>query len=82
MLDETVDVKTRINKAKNEMRALEFNWDAKEVPIITETKVHQAILISVASWGSENWNGSKGDLAMMEVLCHKSVRRILVITMG
>ena len=82
MLDDATDVNNRINKAAKSMGALKCAWNAKEAPIATKIKLCQAIQVSLALRGSENWSRNKDNSAMMEVLHHESISVIIGVTMG
>ena len=82
LIDDTTDVRNRISKASKSMGALKFIWDAVEVPLSTKIKLYQAIPMNLMLWGSENWSGNKADIKLLDTFHHKSIRRILGITMG
>ena len=62
LIDDATDVANRINKARKPMGTLKCLWDAKEVTLITKTKSHEAIPMSLTLRGSENWCGNEADL--------------------
>jgi len=82
LIDDTTDVKNRISKASKSMGALKFIWDAVEVPLSTKIKLYQTIPMNLMLWGSENWSGNKADIKLLDTFHHKSIRRILGISMG
>ena len=82
LIDDTTDVKNRISKASKSMGALKFIWDAVEVPLPTKIKLYQAIPMNLMLWGGENWSGNKADIKLLDTFHHKSIRRILGISMG
>ena len=81
LLDDTIDVKCRMSKAPKVMGALKDVWDAREVPLSSKVKLHQAIPINLLSWGRNNWSVNQNDTQLLEAFHHKSIRRILGINM-
>ena len=81
LLDDATDVINRINKARKSIGALKCVWDAKEVTLMTKTKLHEAIPMNIVSCGSENWSGNEADLNKLERFHHGAIRRILGIRM-
>ena len=63
------------------MGALKFVWDAKEASTRAKMKLCEAMPMNSLLWGSENWSRNKADTAMAEAFHHKSIRRMLGISM-
>ena len=53
LLDDTNEIKIRINKANKSMEALNFIWNTKHVAIEVKIKLFLAIPMNLALWNSE-----------------------------
>ena len=81
LIDDTTDVKSRVNKASKAMGALGFIWKAPQTCLDTKIKLFLAIPVNLALWNCETWSGNKMDMDILDVFFHKSIRRILGINM-
>ena len=45
-IDDTEDVKNRINKASKSIGMLKFTWNSKDIPIDTKIKLHETMLLN------------------------------------
>ena len=80
VLDDTVDVDSRVSNYSKSMGTLRFIWNNNNVTLITKVKLHNATL-NLISRGGENWSGNAANVSKCEVLYHNSMRRILKISM-
>lgn len=73
------DVENRIKKAKAAFAALAHVLTNRDLSTSTKRKLYVAVVITVLTYGAENWNGKDCHLRKLEV-CHNSfVRRMLRI---
>ena len=81
LLDDTREIRIRINKANKAMGALKFIWNAKHVALESKIKLFLAILVNLALWNGEIWSGNKNDLKLLDSFYHKAIRKILGVRM-
>ena len=81
LLDDTSEIRIRVNKANKAMGALKFIWSAKHVSLDSKIKLFFATPVNLALWNCETWAGNKNDLKILDGFYHKAIRRILGIRM-
>ena len=81
LLDDSTDVKHRINAASKALGALKFIWDSPETSLETKIRLYQAIPVNLVLWNAEIWSGNQADLDALDIFHHKAIRRILHINM-
>jgi len=59
LLDNTSEIRIRVNKANKAMGALKFIWNAKHVSLDSKIKFFFATPVSLALWNCETWAGNK-----------------------
>ena len=59
LLDDTSEIRIRINKANKAMGALKFIWNAKHVSLDSKIKLFFATPVNLALWNCETWTGNK-----------------------
>ena len=81
LIDDTTDMKSRVSKASKAMGALVFIWKTPQICLDTKIKLFLAIPVNLALWNCKTWSGNKMDMNILDVFFHKSIRRILGISM-
>ena len=64
IMDDTEDVKNRINKVTKSMGAFNVIWEAREIPLKSKIKLHEAMLMDLLLWESDDWSVNKGNVNM------------------
>ena len=77
--DET-EIKARIKKANGQFGALKNVLLGKTLRLKTKINLFNAIVINTALWGCESWSLSCASKQQLEYFQHKSLRRILKIS--
>ena len=81
-LNGTVDVESRVPKARKSMGALHFIWEDDSAPLMIKAKSCDVVQLSLLLWGGENWSRNAADISKCEVLHHEATRRILKMSMA
>lgn len=81
LLNNTTDIKSRITKASKAARDLGFVWKSSQISLETKVKLFLAIPVNLALWNCETWLGNNMDLKLLNIFVHKTIRRILGISM-
>ena len=81
LLDGTTDIKCRIMKANKAVGALSFIWNSNEVSLDAKVKLFLAMPVNFTLWNGETWAGNKTDLCLLDTFMHKTIRRIMKISM-
>ena len=58
LLDNTVDVESRVPKASKSMGSLRFIWEDHNMMLPIKVKLYDAMLLNLLSCGGENWSGN------------------------
>ena len=58
LLDDTSEIRIRINKVNKAMGVLKFIWNAKHVSLDSKIKLFFAIPVNLALWNCETWTGN------------------------
>ena len=82
MLDDTADTRCRIGKANKVVGALSFVWNADCLSLESKIKLYLAMSVNLALWNCELWSGNVGDLKLLDTFHHRSLRRIMHISMN
>ena len=80
-LRDDFDIESRIASASASMGALSNFWDNSHVDLYSKYLLFRAIPMNLLLWGSETWSLRQVLLNKVEVFLHRSIRRILRITM-
>ena len=75
----TIDVQTRINKARFSFSQLNNIWNSGNISYKTKLRLFNSNVMSVLLYGSETWFLSKRSQSSLQVFINKSLRRILKI---
>ena len=62
--------------------ALSFIWDSNSIVHETKINLYLMIPVNLTLWNGETWLGNKTDLALLDAFHHKTIRRILHISMA
>lgn len=73
------DLRKRIGKARSAYYRLSKVWKNTNIFTRTKIKILMSNVVSVLLYGSESWRMTKGDEAMLDVILHRWLRRILRI---
>ena len=73
LLSDSIDSKNRMLTDTKIIGALKFNWEAKELPMLSKHKSCAIIPVNLLLQGSENWSGNKSDARILEVFHHKAM---------
>ena len=79
MLNEDVEIETRISKAKSLMGAAKYFFDNKDIDKRIKSQIYIAGPLNALLWGCESWNLSKNNLRKLTAFHHGAIRRILGI---
>ena len=79
-LRDDFDVEARIAQASASMGALKNFWDNPHVDLYSKYLLFRAIPMNLLLWGCETWSLRQVLLNKVEVFLHRSIRRILRIT--
>jgi hypothetical protein len=79
LLNEDLEVETRIKKAKSLMGAAKHFFDNKDVDKKIKSQIYVAGPLNALLWGCESWNLTKSNLCKLTVFHHGAIRRILGI---
>ena len=79
-LRDDFDVESRISSASASMGALKNFWDNPHVDLYSKYLLFRAIPMNLLLWGCETWSLRQVLLNKVEVFLHRSIRRILGIT--
>ena len=64
------------------MGALKEIWHNPHLDIYNKYLLFRAILMNLFLWGAETWSLRKSQLDQLDVFLHRSIRRILQISMS
>jgi len=76
------DITARIASATAAMGALKDVWRNPHLDIYNKYLLFRAIPMNLLLWGAETWSLRKTQLDQLEVFLHRSIRRILQISMS
>ena len=76
------DITARIAAANASMGALKELWRNPHLDMYNKYLLFRAILMNLLLWGAETWSLRKSHLDKLEVFLHRSIRRILQISMS
>ena len=76
------DITARIASATAAMGALKDLWRNPHLDIYNKYLLFRAIPMNLLLWGAETWSLRKTQLDQLEVFLHRSIRRILQISMS
>jgi hypothetical protein len=76
------DITARIASATAAMGALKDIWRNPHLDIYNKYLLFRAIPMNLLLWGAETWSLRKTQLDQLEVFLHRSIRRILQISMS
>ncbi len=76
------DITAQIASAKAAMGALKDMWRNPYLDIYNKYLLFRAIPMNLLLWGAETWSLRKTQLDQLEVFLHRSIRRILQISMS
>jgi hypothetical protein len=79
LLNEDLEVETRIKKAKSLMGAARHFFDNKDVDKRIKSQIYVAGPLNALLWGFESWNLTKNNLRKLTAFHHGAIRRILGI---
>ena len=79
LLNENLEIETRIKKAKSLMGAARHFFDNKDVDKRIKSQVYVAGPLNALLWGCESWNLTKNNLRKLTAFHHGAIRRILNI---
>jgi len=79
LLNEDLEVETRIKKAKSPMGAARHFFDNKDVDKRIKSQIYVAGPLNALLWGCESWNLTKNNLRKLTAFHHGAIRRILGI---
>jgi hypothetical protein len=79
LLNEDIEIETRISKAKSLMGAAKSFFDNKDVDKRIKSQVYVSGPLNALLWGCESWNLSKDNLRKLSAFHHGAIRRILGI---
>ena len=76
------DITARIASATAAMGALKEVWRNPHLDVYNKYLLFQAIPMNLLLWGAKMWSLRKSQLDQLEVFLHRSIRRILQISMS
>jgi hypothetical protein len=76
------DITARIAAANASMGALKELWRNPHLDMYNKYLLFRAIPMNLLLWGAETWSLRKSHLDKLEVFLHRSIRRILQISMS
>ena len=76
------DITARIAAANASMGALKELWRNPHLDMYNKYLLFRAIPMNLLLWGAETWSLRKSQLDKLEVFLHRSIRRILQISMS
>ena len=79
-LRDDYDIDHRLSQASSEMGALQHFWGDDAVDIHSKYLIYCAIPLNLLLWGCESWALRATMMSKLEVFFHRSIRRILGIT--
>ena len=79
-LRDDYDTEQRISCASEDMGALKHFWRKPYVDLRTKVSIFKAIPLNLLLWGCETWALRESLLDTLDVFLHRSIRRILGIT--
>jgi hypothetical protein len=80
-LNDSNDVQTRIDQASKAFYAMNKNiFRRKEISSTLRLRTYNAIIVNLLLWGCESWALKEEDRRRIEVFHHRSLRRMLNIT--
>ena len=79
LLNEDLEIDTRIKKAKSLMEAAKHFFDNKDIDKRIKSQVYVTGSLNVLLLGCESWNLTKDNLRKLTVFHHGAIRRILRI---
>jgi hypothetical protein len=79
-LRDDYDTEQRISSASQAMGALKHFWRNPYVDLRTKVSIFKAIPLNLLLWGCETWALRESLLDTLDVFLHRSIRRILGIT--
>ena len=79
-LTDDYDIENRLASANSAMGALKHFWKNQYVDLHTKVLIFKAIPLNLLLWGCETWALRESHLNSLDVFLHRSIRRILGIT--
>jgi len=79
LLNQDIEIQTRITKAKSIMGASKHFFDNKDVDKRIKAQIYIAGPLNALLWGCETWNLTKLNLNKLMAFHHSAIRRILGI---
>ena len=79
-LCDNYDIDHRLAQASAALGYLQYFWKYPSVDVHSKYLIFCAILVNLLLWGCESWALRETRLSKLEVLFHRSIRRILGIT--
>ena len=76
------DITARIAAANASMGALKELWRNPHLDMYNKYLLFRAIPMNLLLWGAETWSLRESQLDKLEVFLHRSIRRILQISMS
>jgi len=76
------DITARISAANASMGALKELWCNPHLDMYNNYLIFRAIPMNLLLWGAETWSLRKSQLEKLEVFLHRSIQRILQISMS
>ena len=76
------DITSRLAAANASMGALKEVWRNPHLDVYNKYLLFRAIPMNLLLWGAETWSLRKSQLDKLEVFLHRSIRRILQISMS
>jgi hypothetical protein len=78
-LNEDLEIKAQIKKAKSIMDASQHFFNNKDVDIRMKLNIYTSFIINAILWGCEIWNLSSKNKKQLETFHHSTIRQILNI---
>ena len=79
-LTDDFDIENRLASANSAMGALKHFWNNQYADLHTKVAIFKAIPLNLLLWGCETWALRESHLNSLDVFLHRSIRRILGIT--
>ena len=76
------DITSQLAAANASMGRLKEVWCNPHLDVYNKYLLFRAILMNLLTWGAETWSLRKSQLDKLEVFFHRSIRRILQISMS
>ena len=76
------DITARIASATAAMGALKEVWRNPHLDVYNKYLLFQAIPMNLLLWGAKTWSLRKSQLDQLEVFLHRSIQRILQVSMS